>query len=144
MYGNTTIAAFVPAKGTSERLQNKNLAIVGGEYLFKRKLKQLLGSKYIDEVWLDTESEHIINLAKDLPVKIHRRQATLATNNTDGHQLFQNQAAQSEADVVIQALATAPFVCSETIDRAIEKLLPSDHSSLVAVRREKIYEWKKV
>jgi regulator of RNase E activity RraA/CMP-N-acetylneuraminic acid synthetase len=142
MYKKATIAAFVPAKGTSERLQNKNLSIVGGEYLVRRKLKQLLASKYIDEVWLDTESDHIINLVKDLPVRFHKRDPKLATNDTDGHQLFQNQAKQTKADIVIQALATAPFVCSETIDRAIETLTETDCSSLVAVRKEKTYEWK--
>ena len=56
------IVAFVPAKGSSERLQNKNLAVLDGEYLFKRKLRQLLECSLIDEIYLDTESDEIAAL----------------------------------------------------------------------------------
>ena len=36
------IVAFVPAKGESNRIRNKNTVILDGEHLFKRKLRQLL------------------------------------------------------------------------------------------------------
>ena len=36
------VVAFVPAKGESSRIRNKNTVILDGEYLFKRKLRQLL------------------------------------------------------------------------------------------------------
>ena len=57
------IVAFVPAKGESSRIKNKNFAILDGEYLFKRKLRQLLSCPLIDEVILDTESDEIAELA---------------------------------------------------------------------------------
>ena len=63
--------AFVPAKGKSERIENKNKQILDGEYLFKRKLRQLLDCKEIDEVWLDSEDKDIHELAQDLPIKHH-------------------------------------------------------------------------
>ena len=50
------IVAFVPAKSTSKRIDNKNLSIIDGDYLFRRKLKQLIACKKIDEVYLDSES----------------------------------------------------------------------------------------
>ena len=36
------VVAFVPAKGESRRIRNKNTAILDGEHLFRRKLLQLL------------------------------------------------------------------------------------------------------
>jgi len=36
------VVAFVPAKGQSDRIANKNTVILDGEHLFKRKLRQLL------------------------------------------------------------------------------------------------------
>ncbi|MBL8629786.1 MAG: hypothetical protein JNM81_09175, partial [Rhodospirillaceae bacterium] len=57
------VVAFVPAKGESSRIANKNTAVLDGEYLFKRKLIQLLECPEIDDVYLDTESERIIELA---------------------------------------------------------------------------------
>ena len=51
------IVAFVPAKGQSERVAAKNLRILDGEHLFKRKLRQALDCSILDEVCLDTDSD---------------------------------------------------------------------------------------
>src|SRR5690606_38230884 len=117
------IVAFVPAKGSSQRIKNKNLAVLDGEYLFKHKLRQLLKCPQISEVYLDTDSDEIAALAADLPVKRLQRPADLASNATDGHELFAWECAQVEADVYIQALCTAPFVTEATVQRAIAALL---------------------
>lgn len=136
------IVAFVPAKGSSQRIKNKNLAVLDGEYLFKHKLRQLLKCPQISEVYLDTDSDEIAALAADLPVKRLQRPADLASNATDGHELFAWECAQVEADVYIQALCTAPFVTEATVQRAIAALLDSpSHDSLVAVHRTKQYTW---
>lgn len=138
------IVAFVPAKGGSERVPSKNLRILDGEILFRRKLKQLLACSLIDEVWLDTESDEIIELAQDLPVRILRRDPRLATNATDGHEMFENEcAAVPDADIVIQALCTAPFIDEATLGRALSALLESPgHDSLLAVKKTRQYEWQ--
>jgi regulator of RNase E activity RraA/CMP-N-acetylneuraminic acid synthetase len=136
--------AFVPAKGESSRIRNKNTVILDGEHLFKRKLKQLLECKEIDEVYLDTESQDIIDLASDLPVKVLKRDPKLASNKTDGHELFANEAKQVKADVYIQCLCTSPFITADTISRALKALAKNKKAdSLVAVQRRKQYTWIK-
>lgn len=138
----TRIVAFVPAKGSSDRIQNKNLAVLDGEYLFKRKLRQLLECKLISEVVLDTDSDQIAALAADLPVRRLQRPAALASNATDGHELFAWECAQISADIHVQTLCTAPFVDSDTLQRAMQSFLDSnDHDSLVAVTSTKQYLW---
>lgn len=136
------IVAFVPAKGSSERIRNKNLTVLDGEYLFKRKLRQLLDCSLINEVVLDTDSREIAALAEDLPVRRLERPAELASNATDGHELFAWECSQVPADVYVQALCTAPFVTADTTTRAIEALLAKpDADSLVAVTHGKQYLW---
>jgi len=137
------VVAFVPAKSSSERVQNKNMRILDGEHLFMLKLKQLLSSKYIDEVWLDTDSTIMIELASSLPVKILQRDPKLASNATDGHELFVNECNHvNDADYYIQALCTAPFVDSIAIDNALEQLFSNQLSdSLIAVTKGKQYTW---
>jgi regulator of RNase E activity RraA/CMP-N-acetylneuraminic acid synthetase len=138
-----TVVAFVPAKGESERIPSKNIRILDGEYLFRRKLRQLLHCPLIDEVWLDTDSEEIINLSSDLPIHILRRDPALASNATDGHALFENECRHvPHADIIVQALCTAPFIDEQVITRALEQLISSPSSdSLVAVREAKLYTW---
>ena len=49
---------------------------------------------------------------------------------------------QVKADIYIQALCTAPFVSTETLDRALNSLLSLDnHDSLVAITKAKQYLW---
>ena len=136
------VVAFVPAKGSSERIQNKNLSVLDGEYLFKHKLRQLIDCPGIDEVYLDTDNEEIADLAGDLPVRRLKRPSVLASNITDGHALFAWECSQVSADVYIQALCTAPFVTGDTIERALKALLSSpSHDSLIAVSFAKQYTW---
>ncbi|MBD9511387.1 hypothetical protein IB265_31990 [Ensifer sp. ENS10] len=139
------VVAFVPAKGGSERVLSKNTRILDGELLFRRKLKQLLACERIDEVWLDTESDEIIALANDLPIKILKRDPALATNATDGHEMFANECrAVPDADVVIQALCTAPFLDEKAISRALDLLLSNPQKdSLLAVRNMRFYKWER-
>jgi regulator of RNase E activity RraA/CMP-N-acetylneuraminic acid synthetase len=138
------VVAFVPAKGQSERIANKNLAILDGEHLFRRKLKQLLQCPLIDEVWLDTESDDLARLADDLPVRRLRRPAALASNATDGHEMFAYECGEVPgADLYIQCLCTAPFVSADTLTRAIERLRAEPEAdSLVAVTSAKQYRWE--
>lgn len=56
------VYAFVPAKGTSERVENKNMRFLDGERLYIRALKKLLKCKNIDRVFLDTESQEMFDL----------------------------------------------------------------------------------
>ncbi|MBL8645371.1 MAG: hypothetical protein JNK21_15670 [Rhodospirillaceae bacterium] len=136
------VVAFVPAKGESSRIANKNTAVLDGEYLFKRKLIQLLECPEIDDVYLDTESQHIIDLASDLPIKVMKRNPQLASNKTDGHELFANEAAHTKADIYIQSLCTSPFITAETISRALKALKAKPNAdSLVAVQKTKQYLW---
>jgi regulator of RNase E activity RraA/CMP-N-acetylneuraminic acid synthetase len=137
------VVGFVPAKGSSDRIPSKNMRILDGEFLFRRKLRQMLESGVFDEVWLDTESEEIAALAADLPVKRLRRDPALASNATDGHELFANACrAVPGADLYVQALCTAPFVGPETFRRAVAALREAPQAdSLVAVTTEKHYAW---
>lgn len=137
------VVAFVPAKGSSERVSLKNKRILDGDYLFLRKLKQLKKSKYITDVYLDTEDESMASLASNIGVKILLRDKKLASNKTDGHELFVNECLSvPDADIYIQALCTAPFVDEKTVDRAIDVLISAkENDSLVAVTKGKQYLW---
>jgi regulator of RNase E activity RraA/CMP-N-acetylneuraminic acid synthetase len=135
-------AAFLPAKGSSQRIPNKNTMLLDGEPLFLRSLKKLSACPSVDEVWLDTESPEILDLASDIKCRILRRNPSLASNQTDGHQLFLNEVAATDADICVQLLGTSPFLKIETIEKAIGILkTDSRYDSVVAIRKEKQYRW---
>ena len=136
------VVAFVPAKGSSDRVQNKNARLLDGKPLVVHMLEKLVACQSIDEVYLDTESDDIARLARNLPVKFLKRSRFLASNGTDGHALFMNEVRHVEADIYVQALCTAPFIRVETINRAVELLKTNaSYDSVALVRKEKHYLW---
>ena len=105
-------------------------------------MRQLLECSEIDEVWLDSDSEQIHEIASDLPIKHHLRSSELASNSTDGHALFANETAVTDADIYVQALCTSPFVDKNIIDPALSSLKASSKKSLLAVSEQKLYLWE--
>ena len=126
------VVAFLPCKGRSERIPNKNTRTLGGEPLFVRTLKKLLRCRYVDEVYVDSDDEQIRQLAMVYGAKTLKRPEYLATNETDGHTLFNWEVSQVPgAGMYLQVLCTAPFASTVTWAMAIERLAKSEHDSLV-------------
>ena len=61
------VVAFLPAKGTSERIESKNMKLLNGKPLFLHTLEKLVECDFIDEVYLDSESDEILNYANYSP-----------------------------------------------------------------------------
>jgi len=136
------IVAFLPAKGTSSRIENKNIKLLDGKPLFLNTSEKLVSCDFIDEVYLDSESEEIFSFAENVNCHFLKRDPLLATNATDGHSLFYNQAKQVEADIYIQILGTSPFIKKETIQKGIQILKThSEYDSVILVKKEKLYTW---
>lgn len=136
------VVAFLPAKGTSSRVTNKNTRSFNGEPLFAFTLRKLLRCNFIDEVYLDSECQEILSYGHRLGAKTLQRDAALATNATDGNALFYNEVLQVDADIYIQVLCTSPFIKPETIQHAVEALSKDiEIDSVVLVKEEKRYPW---
>ncbi len=137
------VVAIVPAKSSSERVLNKNIRPFNGEALFVYTVRKLLSCDFIDEVYVDSDCDEILKRAVAVGAKPMKRDPRLATNKTDGHELFLNEVLNIEADIYIQHLCTSPFVRVETIRSGVEILQKNlQHDSVVLCKSEKYYRWK--
>lgn len=136
------VVAFLPAKGSSSRIHNKNTRLLDGKPLFLYTLEKLERCDFIDEIYLDSESEEIFDMVDYIDCKFLKRDKGLATNKTDGHSLFFNEASKVEADIYVQILCTSPFIKPETIKKGID-ILKNDnkYDSVVLMKKEKLYLW---
>lgn len=135
--------AFVPAKGSSERIPNKNLRLLDGKPLVLYTIEKLLRCREVDEVVLDSDSDEVLDLAAHLPCRRMKREAGLASNRTDGHELFMNQVESTDADLVVQVLCTSPFLKAETVDLAVRTLKDDpQYDSALLMCSQKLYQWK--
>lgn len=137
------VVAFLPVKGTSERIKNKNTSLLNGKPLFLHTLEKLVKCSFIDEVFLDTEMDSIYDMGKYTGCTYLKRDPALASNKTDGHSLFYNEAKKVDADIYIQVLGTSPFIKPSTIEKGVNILKEhgDEYDSVILVHREKQYTW---
>ena len=104
------IVGFIPAKGSSTRTPAKNMQKVLGVPLFLWAANNL--NKVLDkqDIYIDSDSEEILAIAKKHGFNTIKRPIELATNATDGNQLLQWQAKNVDADIYIQHLPPMIFL----------------------------------
>jgi CMP-N-acetylneuraminic acid synthetase/regulator of RNase E activity RraA len=136
------IVAFLPAKGSSSRIESKNMKLLDGKPLFLHTLEKLVNSKLFDDVYLDTESVDVIAAASEVNCKILKRDKSLASNKTDGNKMFLNEVNHVDADIYVQVLCTSPFINMGTLKAGIEKVKnDASYDSAVLIRKERLYTW---
>ena len=96
---------------------------------------------FIDEIYLDTESDEVIDLASETNCKILKRDPNLASNTTDGNKLFFNEVNFVDADIYIQILGTSPFIEKDTIKKGIDAIKNDGFDSALLIRKERLYTW---
>ena len=74
---NVNVIAIIPAKTDSVRLKNKNLQIIDSRSLVEHSIIYAERSKYIKEIYVNTESQEIKNYSKTYPIKIIERNKKL-------------------------------------------------------------------
>ncbi len=68
-------------------------------------------------MYVDSESDEILNITKKYGGKTIKRDVSLANNQTDGNRLFMNGVENVDADIYVQILGTSPFIEEETIEK---------------------------
>ena len=67
------ISAVIAARGGSRRVKNKNIRPFAGSSLLERKLLQLKDINEIDAIYVNSESDKILNIAKKYNVNTIKR-----------------------------------------------------------------------
>lgn len=67
------IISVIPAKGSSSRLKNKNMRFLLKKPLIYWTIKHALESKFIDKIYVSTDSDKIAKFAKKMKVGVIKR-----------------------------------------------------------------------
>lgn len=133
------IAALLPMKGNSERVPNKNMRLFNGYPLYHVILKQLLASRNITKVAIDTDSEKIKEDVQNFfpSVIVVDRPVSIQGDFVPMNDIIAYDLSQVEADLYIQTHSTNPLLTFGTIDKAIESFKEKQdlHDSIFSVTR---------
>lgn len=132
--------AFVPIRLNSQRVEGKNLRLLGGRPLMTYILEALRAAERIDEVYVYCSDPGI---ARHLPegVRFMRRSEALDSDSTLGEQIYDAFTREVEADIYVLAHATSPFIRSATIDNAVARVQSGEHDSAFSAERIQTFAW---
>lgn len=134
------VVAFVPIKLNSERLPHKNILDLGGKPMCHYMTNSLLNVKNIDEIYVYCSDESIIEYMPD-GVKFLKRDTYYDGNLVKGQEIYESFINKVDADVYILAHATAPFIKTESIQNALDKVLYNDFDSALSVKKIQTFTW---
>lgn len=115
------IAALVPMKAVSERLNNKNMRLLNGRPMCYYVLRQLTQSSHIKAIYVDTNSEVIKNfvLSEFENIRVIDRDPDLCDQMVSIEKVIERDMQKIGASHYFQTFATSPLLSVDTIDKAI-------------------------
>ncbi len=134
------VVAFVPIRLNSQRVEGKNLRLLGGEPLLCHILRTLLAVETIDEVYVFCSDEAVRPYLPD-GVRFLRRSPQLDRNETLGREIYDAFTAAIDADVYILAHATSPFIRPATVAAALHKVTDEGYDSAFSAERLQTFAW---
>ena len=76
------ILVVIPARGGSKGIPRKNIRVLGGKPLLFYSINSALNSNYDLDVFVSSEDDEIINIAKKFGAKTHKREVNISDYET--------------------------------------------------------------
>jgi CMP-N,N'-diacetyllegionaminic acid synthase len=133
------IVAEIPARLGSKRVRKKNLRMLAGIPLIQYSIDAAKNSKLLTEVYVNSESEEIGELATKLGVSFYKRAESLSTDSATSDEFNYDFFKNTDADIVVMVNPVAPFVTGALIDEMIQHYNENQLDTLVAVKEERLH-----
>ena len=134
------IVAFVPIRLNSQRVEGKNLRLLGGEPLMCHILRTLTRVEEIDEIYVYCSSDAVREYLPE-GVMFLKRSTELDKNTTLGAEIYDAFVREVDADLYVLAHATSPFIKAETISAAIRAVKSGEYDSSFSAECIRTYTW---
>ena len=132
--------AFVPIRLNSQRVEGKNLRLLGGRPLMTYLLSSLAAAKNIDEVYVYCSNPAIQEYLPE-GVRFLKRDERLDSNTTLGEEIYDAFTSEVDADIYILAHATSPFIRTATIEDAVARVESGEYDSAFSAERVQTFAW---
>lgn len=143
------ILAIILARGNSKSIKNKNLKKINGKPLLLWSIEQLKRSKSINQIWLSSDSNKILNYAIKKKINVIKRPAKFATSKASSELAYLHAINFLEKkniffDTILGIQPTSPIRGKNDFDKAINIYDKKNYDSLFSSSIIKDYfVWKK-
>ena len=129
---------MIPARLGSTRVKNKNLRLIDGKPLIQYIIDAAVGSTMIDEIYINSESTQFADIAEKSSIKFYQRPEELSSNEATNDDFALDFINNIQCDILVQLLATSPFVTSKEIDEFIRGMLERNLETMISVSNVQI------
>lgn len=144
--------AFIPVRGGSKSIPLKNIKPISGRPLVYWTVKAACCCKYIDKVYVATDSDKIrvtVELLKNgieanifSKVIVVNRSAESASDTASTEYAMLEFAEKFEFDTIVLIQATSPLLLSTDLDHGFEAFAEDGVDSVLSVVRQKRFHWR--
>lgn len=145
--------AFIPVRGGSKSIPLKNIRSLAGRPLVYWTVKAACGCKYIDKVYIATDSDIIRKTVEKFrdeydadnleKVVVIDRSAESASDTASTESAMLEFAERFQFDNIVLVQATSPLLVSSDLDRGFETFNEPKVDSVLSVVRQKRFHWEK-
>lgn len=144
--------AFIPVRGGSKSIPLKNIKLIGGKPLVYWAVKAACGCKYINKVYVTTDSEKIKETVENFKsgieadlfekVEVIGRSEESASDTASTEFVMLEFANNYDFNNIVLIQATSPLLQSKDLDSGFETFLTEGTDSVISVVRQKRFHWE--
>ena len=145
----TEILIIIPARGGSKGIPRKNLRILNGYPLIYYVIQTALKSRFSPDVYVSSDDDEILTMAKKFGASIHNRKKSLADSRTTLDPVIINAYQEivrktgKKYNIVVTIQPTSPLLTVKTLDDAIQTLLKKNKiDTLISATDDTHLTWK--
>ena len=138
--------AFIPVRGGSKSIPLKNIKVMAGKPLVYWTIESAVNCKYIDKVYVSTDSDKIIEVVKSYEginkekIEIVLRSNETASDKASTESAMLEFAKKYDFENIVLIQATSPLLSSKDLDKGFEKY--ENYDSIISLVEQKRFRWK--
>lgn len=126
------VLAHIPARAGSKRVKAKNLRLIDGEPLLSYSIKSSLEAGIFDEVYVNSDSDEMLNLASSLGASCYRRSPELASDTASGDEFTYDFIKNKKPDTLVMISPVCPLISKAEIVAAVNQYASSGCDTLIS------------
>ena len=144
--------AFIPVRGGSRSIPLKNIKMMNGKPLVYWTVRAACNCKYIDKVYVSTDSKIIaetvngfkngIEAEQFFKMEVSSRSAESATDSASTESAMLEFAEQYDFENMVLIQATSPLLMGSDLDKGFEIFGEAGTDSVLSVVRQKRFHWE--
>jgi CMP-N-acetylneuraminic acid synthetase len=147
MINENNILVIIPARSGSKRLKNKNILKIKNIPMVIRCAMETKKSKYVDNVFVSSESKKILNICKKYNIDIIKRPKHLSKDHVEKQEVIVHAVKllknKLKPQIVISLQPNSPQFKHQDLDKALKFFVKYQHSKdqvneLISINKNKI------